>query len=188
MTADALTEIRRHIDPMENVLWSGKPKQDIVFRGSDAFLIPFSLLWGGFAIFWMIGVIKSGAPLFFALFGVPFVLIGIYMIVGRFFVEAKQREKTYYGVTEDRVVIVSGILQQKVKFLTIRNLSDISISESSDGTGTITFGNAMPFFSWFENTSWPGTGQHAVPKFDMIDNPRQVYQIIREIQHGKSTN
>ena len=145
-------------------------------------MIPFSLLWGGFAFFWEYSVLTKGAPTFFALFGIPFVVFGAYLIFGRFYVEAKQRERIFYGVTTDRVIIVSGLLQQKVKSLVLRSLSDISLTESRDGTGSISFGSSFPFTSWFGGMAWPGMEQFSGPRLDIIDNPKQVFQIIREAQ------
>ena len=182
MNHQASMEIQKHIEPRERVLWSGQPRQGIMLRGSDIFLIPFSLLWGGFAIFWEYSVLTQGAPLFFALFGIPFVAIGIYLIVGRFYVEAKQREKTFYAVTSERVLIVSGLLQRKVKSLALRTLSDVSVTESTSGSGSVSFGHSFPFASLFGGMSWPGMEQFSGPRLDTINNPKQVYQLIRDAQ------
>ena len=70
----------------ERVLWTGRPKQGITLSGRDGFLIPFSLLWGGFAIFWNIGVwtfpdTGENVDWFFRLWGVPFLVAGIYIMV-----------------------------------------------------------------------------------------------------------
>jgi hypothetical protein len=50
--------IRSHLAPKERLLWNGHPTQGIVFRRADAFMIPFSLFWGGFAFFWEYSVIS----------------------------------------------------------------------------------------------------------------------------------
>lgn len=167
----------------ERLLWSGSPRKGIALRSSDLFLIPFSILWGGFAFFWEYSVYTSKAPLFFKLWGIPFILVGIYFIFGRFIVEAKQRENISYGLTTQRVIIVTGSRTRKVKSLQLKTLTDLSLSEKSDRTGTITFGPLNPMYAWFGATSWPGMGQHQTPSFDMIENAKMVYEKIRSAQN-----
>ncbi len=55
-------------------------------------MIPFSIMWAGFALFWEFMVLMTDAPFFFKLWGIPFVLVGLYMLIGRFVVDAMQKE------------------------------------------------------------------------------------------------
>ena len=98
----------------ETLLWSDQPKQDFFLRSSDAYVIPFSLLWCGFAVFWESAALFGNSPFFFKLWGIPFVLVGLCMVIGRFFVDARRRAKTYYGVSSERIIIVSGIFNRDV--------------------------------------------------------------------------
>ncbi len=168
----------------EHLLWADRPGQGFVLRAGDAFMIPFSLMWGGFAIFWEVAVLASGVPWFFALWGIPFVLIGLYIMVGRFWADAWQRAKTLYAVTSERVIIVSGLFARQVKSLSIDTLSEVSFTERQDGSGTITFGPAPPFYSWQGGTCWPGFGRQAVPCFELAGEARKVYEVIRGAQRA----
>jgi hypothetical protein len=164
----------------EKLLWSGGPRQGIVLRGSDVFFIPFSLLWGGFAIFWETMVLRNGAPFFFTLWGIPFVLAGLYITVGRFFYDAWRRGRTQYGVTNERVVIVTGGMSPSTKSLNLRTLTDVTLDAKSDGSGTITFGPTSFTASMYAGTAWPGV--KLPPSFELISDARRVYEIIRQAQ------
>lgn len=175
--------IRAELAPGEQALWIGRPRGGLLLRGADTFAIPFSLVWAGFAVYWMYSAAATGAPLPFVLFGTPFVLVGIYMVIGRFLVDAKQREATTYAVTSQRVLIVSGLFSRKVKSLGVKTLAELSLAERKDGSGTITFGAQHPMAGMMNSLpGWPGMDQHSTPKFESIADVRKVYETIRQAQ------
>jgi len=188
MYQEAEMVISQELDSGEDLLWAGRPQQGIVFRSADIFMVPFSLFWGGFAIFWEIMALripreKSGpVGIVFPLFGLPFVIVGLYLIFGRFLVDARQRKKTYYGLTNQRVIIVSGLFARRVKSLTLRTLTDVSLSERADMRGTITFGPEHPMGRFASGGAFPGMGSVGFPRFEMIDGAKMVYNQIREAQ------
>jgi Bacterial PH domain len=177
-------ELRPELNTGEKLLWSGQPGGGLRLRPADAMLIPFSLMWGGFAIFWELSVFRAHAPFFFRLWGIPFVLVGLYLIAGRFFADARQRARTYYGVTNERVLIVSGLFQRQVKSLALRSLPEVTLNERGDRSGSITFGSAPPMAGWLGGSSWPGAGKQLPPSFEMIESVRQVYGHIQTAQRA----
>lgn len=174
-------EISRLLTNRERILWSGRPKQGLMLRSSDAALIPFSLMWGGFAIFWETTAVMSGAPFFFRLWGIPFVLVGLYLIAGRFFADAWERGKTVYVVTNERVLIVGGLLKRTVTSLELRTLPEMSLSLAGDDKGTLTFGSgsnaAWGRFRFGNQTSPPPP-----PQFEAIPDAARVMACIRDAQ------
>ena len=182
------TTLSQNLGPGERLLWSGQPRSGIQLRGQDAYLIPFSLMWGGFAIFWEYMALTQGskAPgpvgIVFPLFGVPFVCVGLYLIFGRFFADARSRSRTFYGVTSERIIIISGLFSLQTKSLQLRTLTDVSLTQRADGSGTITFGPTHIMNGHFPAGLWPGTGRYAPPAFDLIERAKDVYDIIRNAQ------
>jgi hypothetical protein len=181
-----MSSIDRELAPGERVLWRGQPRQGVVLSGSDAFMIPFSLLWGGFAFFWEWSVIKSGAPPFFVLWGMPFVAVGIYLIAGRFFVDAWQRSRTFYAVTNERLLIIEGFLKLNTRSVSLRTLSDVSLSERSDGEGSIHFGPSTFPAAFRGFSGWPGMKERMGPQFDRIADARSVRDLIHGAQKALS--
>lgn len=182
---DISTVIAREIGSNERILWSGMPKQGIIFNLFDIFLIPFSMVWCGFAVFWEFIAIKYDAPLFFALWGIPFVVMGFYIVAGRFIADSKERARTFYGITEDRIIFISTLSPKTVKSFNINEITDITLIEHPDRKGTIIFGAVPPFYSFFASTSWPGTEQQTIPNFQAVDNARTAYDLINHIRSKK---
>jgi hypothetical protein len=172
----AENELRQHLGNDEKLLWAGKPRQGIAFRSSDLFLVPFSILWLGFAIFMEYQVQRQQLTLF-ALFLIPFLAIGLYLLAGRFFVDALQRQHTLYGITDNRIIIRSGIFNKEMKSLNMHTLSDLTFTEKKDGTGTIALGPDQ----YYHNTGFNGGNSRRVrraPRLDLINEVQKVYSII----------
>jgi len=153
-----------------------------MLRANDIFLIPFSILWGGFAIFWEFGVYMSGGPSFFLLFGGVFVVIGLYMMVGRFFADALLRARTEYGLTTKRALIVAGLAGQTVTSFPIEKSSQVEFTSGASGAGTIKFGKSLPFGQGgMYRTTWTGVSHPF--SFEKIKNAKSVYEQVRSIQN-----
>ncbi len=174
-------EMQKELVTKERLLWTGVPQQGFVSRPADAFLIPFSILWCGCAIFWEFAVLIYGFPLFLLLFGVPFVITGLYLVFGRFFYDMNLRQNTYYGVTSKRIVIITNFPNRKVNTINMATLGEISISNDRNDVGTITFSESN-LRSWFSSGSgWPVGGKRT-PSFVLIPSAKQVHDLIIETQ------
>lgn len=165
------------------MLWSGNPRTGLLLRPSDAFMIPFSLMWGGFAIFWEWGVSNASGPNqpFMVLWGIPFVAIGLYVIAGRFFVDSYVRGRTTYIITNRRAIVVGGLFSRTITSLPLKNLSDITLRVRADGSGTITLGRPL-LNGWSASAGWPGASRNAVPAFEFIADAKQVHDKLLEAQ------
>ena len=167
-----------NLSPNESVLWHGAPRQGLMLRGADVLMIPFSLVWGGFSLFLEYSVMRSNAPMVLRLWSVPFVLMGAHMVGGRFILEAWQRARTEYMVTNERIIIRSGILRRRLQSLELRTLGDFALTETSKGEGTISFGVSAAGNRFAGLAAWPG--DDTVPRFDTIADAGKVYEIIRK--------
>jgi hypothetical protein len=156
--AGTATALRSVLHPGERVLWEGQPDVGAYSMRGAWYLIPFSLLWGGFAIFWEVMAITSGAPIFFLLWGIPFVALGLYLIFGRVFVARREAARTFYAITDRRVLIESGAFRRTFTEIDLRDLPPSTLEQGSDGVGTITLGPA----SWFMRAppGWPFAGMY----------------------------
>jgi hypothetical protein len=186
--------------PDEDVLWYGQPKESAIFDAQDIYLIPFSLLWGGFAIAWEAWVISDlldgktksgngGGLREFAVFGILFVVAGLYLMVGRFFAKRWLRLRTHYAITNKRAVSLVSIKTGRILSLDLGDLTQLGKSVRSDGIGTIQLGNK----SWANNQDNTGldvpmylsSRQKPPPVFYDIPDADRVYELINDLRRNR---
>lgn len=175
--------------PDERLLWAGRPRRGLFFfRAGDVVAIPLSLLWcgiGGLAGYYMLtsAVRDNGMPWPIPAAFVLMMFLGLYMLMGRFFVDSRQRERTVYAVTNKRIIIRSGLFKQTTDALSLLALPGLTLKRHFGGRGTIIFGptDSEMFFGDFGG--WPGfRGRLNPPRFEAIDDAARVHEIIRAAQ------
>jgi hypothetical protein len=169
----------------EHLLWTGQPDPSVIFEGADVFLVPFSLLWGGFALFWEAGVLgmfraDHPVPWFMVLWGIPFVLAGLYFIVGRFFYKAWKKRRTFYALTGKRALVLIEGRTRTLRACFLSAVPAINKAVRPSGVGTITFGNTS-WASMYENTgmdffgSMAALGADSTVRFNDVRDADRVY-------------
>ncbi len=172
----------------ETVLWQGQPNTRKLFARADIYLVPFSVFWCGFAIFWTVTA-TSGAGLF-GIFGIPFVLVGLYFTVGRFYAKVKNKKRTVYAVTNKRALLLSLNGEGEKKTCVAGDIAAMqseSVSIGDDGCGSLYFGTISFYSRMYMNTGLeylPGYHREDVLAFLDVDDAQRVYEIYKNAKYG----
>jgi hypothetical protein len=138
---DDAGRLAEHLSSDEEILWVGRPGRRSLFAGRRLGGVPFLVVWFGFIIFWEVTAIGSGAPVFFPIFGAGMLLAGIAQVRRA---QGVGGRSALYAVTTTHVVrLIEGRAGARVDRALIRSLPNISVSPTSGGRGTVTFGNSL---------------------------------------------
>ncbi len=193
---DSLIAIQPELMAGESTLWAGQPNTRIIFHKEDLFLVPFSLLWGGFAIFWETGVLglwnfgphPGGFSWFMALWGIPFVVVGQYVIWGRFVYAAWKKRRTHYAVTNRRAIVVQSGWKRQMASVYVDSLPTLTKEDGAGGLGTLRFAQADPM--WVRRGgwgSWDGMSIGSVPSFVDIEDVDSVCRLVSDLREKART-
>src|SRR5579871_1934323 len=112
--------IGAELDAHKQLLWAGRPSHALMFRARDFFWIPYSLVILAIAVFMEARALQVGrVP---ALIPLPLILFALYLCAGQFFVDMRQRKCTIYGLTSERIIILSGVFRRTAKSLHLGTL------------------------------------------------------------------
>lgn len=96
------------LEPGERLLWEGAPATGARLRRRDALMVPLSLAWAGFAVFFEVKAALLGAPWLLLMMGGAVVAGAVYFVGGRFLWDSWKRGRTRYALTDRRAIVAVG--------------------------------------------------------------------------------
>jgi hypothetical protein len=189
-------KIDRELEPGEFINWVEQPLPRFFTRQSlGPFLmgIPFT----AFAIFWTYSVVGDKFPvlreeikseqgikfehlfvLLFALFGVPFILVGLWMFASPLR-EWLKAFRTVYLITDKRAISIESGWFTTIRNYTPAQLKDLYRKERGDCTGDVVITTRLRRGS--EGSSW--TEEIG---FMNVRHPREVEKLLQQLAHTKA--
>jgi len=154
--------VEQELKPDEQLLWVGQPVFPVLGL-MIAVLIGINVTGG--SVLWMcLGIFGLGAPLWFALLGIPFVLAGLALPFA-LFRERRRMKETVYAITNQRAIIfVKKSGTTEIVSYNPEELSNLLCRESLfGGGGNISFGESTTI------------------KFECVPSPRKVERLLKDL-------
>ena len=128
------------LDSGETILWQGRPDARIAWRdilqieslGGASFLV-FALIWTAGA---SVATTENGEPVprSLFLFMVPFVAIGLWLLVGRLAWDALVRSRTHYLLTDRAAYIRGGLPLARFERFPIHPAMPLTLNDHQPGS------------------------------------------------------
>ena len=148
-------------------------------------MIPFSLLWGGFVVFWFV-LVRDQAPLQSVLVDILLSVAAAYVVVGRFFHRRYRKRHIFYALTDHRALILQEAWPRSIETVDLATVWAITIRARRSGFGHIFFGEAPRWGGFFEE-GWPASGRgyrwsnaQTPARFLDLRDANEVYRLVEE--------
>ena len=166
----------------ERLLWSGQPAaRPFVLKTLP--IVVFGIPWTAFAIFWTVaasGLIfhtSSKPPIFFPLFGLPFVAIGVAMLSSPIRAIGKAR-RIVYVLTDRRAVIFERRRATRIRSFGPKELARAHRRQRRDGSGDVLFSDEPDVPPFQGDSERP---QREVVGFLGIPDVQAVERMVRDV-------
>jgi hypothetical protein len=180
MWNEAEAMIRPELSIGEQLLWFGHPDTGYRFQpgGRILFGVVLALAVGVLAIY--VWELETKLPQHW-LFDVAIMSTLVFLLLHSRYREVKSiRRDTFYGLSDERILIVRLFRGRRVQSISLKSLSEISLQMRGESIGTLEFGPAT--------SSTPWDGIFASPRalfsasFDAIEDARTVFDLVRKAQ------
>ncbi len=161
----------------EKILWAGQPETKFILKGEDVILSLFGLFCTGFmSLFFLDDDFITSGDLFEISISIVFMLVGLYLLFGRIIIDNYEKKRTFYAVTNQRVLIITNIHKKNVQAQLINQIPVLIKYVHKDRIGTIQFDNVQCDMSG-ETVSYIYP-----PTFRDIKDVDTIYKLINDLR------
>lgn len=93
------------------------------------------------------------------------------------------RQKTFYGITDQRIIILSGIRTKQSRFIAIREIDNLQKFEDWDGSGSIILGFEEITSAYQSEMLFPGQ-RESTPRLKNLPNAGEPFAMIEKLRRG----
>lgn len=172
--------IKSMLDKGENILWQGKPELwPYLFSQKTIMLIPFGLMFTLFSCSFVGMSVFTFFGAFMGLFGIPFVIVGLSMVLSpliRYF----SYKNVEYAFTDERVIIKSGLWAVNFKTMDYESVKNVQVSVTiADKLYNKNTGNINIFTGEMGYSKRGAYSKYS--SFEATKNPYKVFKKLKEV-------
>lgn len=182
-----MKEFAQILNKNEKILWEGKPNFG-PFVAKSLIAVPFGFLFLMFSLFWTGMTVVSGAPFFFSLFGSPFILLGLLIMIEPPLYALLVYQYVYYVITDKRVLIQGGLIGRDFKIVDFDKIQNAEVNVGlfdkmfgeNSGSISIATGGTIAYGKY---------GPYQLPYIlNNIENPYKVFEFFKQVSHDVKTD
>jgi hypothetical protein len=173
--------IESFLEQGEEFLWTGRPRQGLIFRSSDYYFIPLSLIFTAVTC-WGLILFSSwdNIPSFMIIVFLPFIIASFHLLIFRFINDIERRKSTIYGLTNKKAIIFNT---KSKNFITIdlSNVKFTKIIDTKESNGTLVLANKIIGAPLVLNDNL-SLKYHRYFAFEFIENPQAILKTITDLK------
>jgi hypothetical protein len=175
-----------YFQPGEKLLWEGAPLPGVrgcaKIIGMALFGLPFLVIGGGLCIAGLVAVFggqtltEKGLGLFLTLFSLPFVGVGVFLVIGQWYAAAQSHRRIRYALSTRCAYVAKSWWTQSIESYPILPASSIGLEKGQTADSV-----------WFHaRDEKDSDGDRSTTRigFEHIADGDSVYRLIRSIQMG----
>lgn len=165
----------------ERILWAAQPNNRFHFSEYDIFLIPFAMLISTPLIVLGNHLLFSRDSHLFRM-GALMLSCGICLTAGRYFIKWLKKSKTYYLISNLRIIILrNDKYNNKNTSILIKDIDYLDKKIRKNGNGTIRFKRFLFLLGAFQNVGLDFTESLDSTAFYDIDEAEKVYGLLVQL-------